>query len=102
MTDPSPPDTERLAGALMACLAPLTQILDHMARAPQSASVEQSAALLKGLLADTLAPMSERLGAEAVRIASELLDETAEVIADEIYLVPHPGERRPRGRRPYC
>lgn len=102
MTDPSHPNTERLAGALLACLAPLTQILDHMARAPQSESVEHSAVVLKGLLADTLAPMSERLGAEAVRVTSEVLDETAGVIAEEIYLVPHPGERRPRGRRPYC
>jgi len=102
MTDPSQPETERLVAALMACLAPLTQILDHMARSPQSASVEQSAEVLKRLLADTLGPMSERLGAEPVRIASEVLDEAAEVIAEEICLVPHQGARRPRGRRPYC
>jgi hypothetical protein len=101
MTDPSQPDTERLVGALMACLAPLTQILDHMAASPQSSSIEASAAVLKKLLTDTLDPMSERLGVEAVRVATELLDETAEVIAEEIYLVPHPGERRLSGRRPY-
>jgi hypothetical protein len=102
MTDPSQPDTERLVGALMACLAPLTQILDHMARSPQSASVEGSAAVLQRLLTDTLGPMSERLGAEAVRVSTELLVEAADVIVEEIHLVPHVSERRLRGRRPYC
>jgi hypothetical protein len=92
MTDPSQPDTERLAGALLACLAPLTQILDHMARAPGSTSVEASAAVLQGLLMDTLGPMSERRGAEAVLVTTDLLVEATDVIVDELRLVPHMSE----------
>jgi hypothetical protein len=63
-----------------------------VARAPQSTSVEASAIVLQGLLTDTLGPMSERRGAEAVRVATELLVEAADVIVDEIHLVPHPNE----------
>jgi len=89
VTDTSQPDTERLVAALMACLAPLTQILDHMARSSQSASVDASAAALQTLLTDTLGPMTERRGAEAVRVSTELLVEAAAVIVEEIRLVPH-------------
>jgi hypothetical protein len=92
----------RLASALMECLAPVTQILDHMARAPTAPDIESAVATLTTALEGVLAPFEARYQASELERAAEIVDEVTDAILEEIMLVPHAPPRRPGSatRRP--
>jgi hypothetical protein len=92
-------DVERVAGALLSCTGPVTQILDHMARAPEPMSPQRAVEVLRGLLCTALAPLAATATREELRSAARLIDAAAELIADEILLVPHAPRQT---RRPEC
>ena len=91
-------DIERVVDAVLACTAPVTQILDHMARAPEPMAPERAAGVVRGLLSDALRPLAGTAPREELRVAARLLDAAAELIADEIVLVPHARRRGGAGR----
>lgn len=97
------PAAARLAGALLACTAPVTQILDQMARAPDAPEVESAVRTLRLLLESALAPLEERVPAGDLRCAAEIVDLATEAILADILMVPHaigPAcDARPYGRR---
>jgi hypothetical protein len=97
-------DVGRLVDAILQCTAPITQILDHMARAPGAPDVDHTARTLRNLLAETLAPPLGGHDPGALATTVAVLDRVTDVIAEEIYLVPHAEHRRPnraqRRRRP--
>jgi hypothetical protein len=88
----------RLAGALMECLAPVTQILDHMARSPSAPHVAEAVATLRSLLEGVLAPLEERMPPGELVRAAEIIDLATDAILADIFMVPHPEPRRPTRR----
>jgi hypothetical protein len=92
----------RLATALMECVAPVTQILDHMARAPTAPDIESAVATLTTVLEGVVAPLERRYPAAELERAAEIVDEVTDAILEEIMLVPHAPPRRPGSatRRP--
>ena len=92
MTKPPKSDTTELVDALLDCVAPITQILDHMARSPSSADIDASVSVFKELLNEVLGPVSGRIGAKALRTAAEVLDTVTDTIAEELLLVPQPSQ----------
>jgi hypothetical protein len=91
-------DIERLVDAVLACAGPVTQILDHMARAPGPAAPERAAEVLRGLLCGALQPLAASAPREELRVAARMLDAAADLIVDDILLVPHPPRRGRAGR----
>jgi hypothetical protein len=91
-------DIERVVDAVLACTAPVTQILDHMARAPEPVAPERAASVLRRLLCDALHPLATAAPREELRVAARLLDAAADLIVDEILLVPHAPRRAPASR----
>jgi hypothetical protein len=104
--DPDTADVDRVVDAIMDCTAPITQMLDHMARAPGAPDVEHAVRTLRRLLAETLErPLGEHDPA-ALAATVEVLGRVTDVMVEEIYLMPHGGPRRPnraerRRRRPH-
>src|SRR5918994_7493961 len=92
-------DIERVVDAVLACAGPVTQILDHMARAPGPPAPDRAAEVLRGLLCEALHPLATSAPREELRVAARLLDAAADLIADDILLVRRP-PRRPRAGRP--
>jgi hypothetical protein len=97
----------RLASALMECLAPVTQILDHMARSPTAPDVAAAVATLRTLMEGVLAPLEEHIPPHELERAAEIVDLATDAILADILLVPHAGPRpfngrtrRRRARRP--
>jgi hypothetical protein len=89
-----------LSRALVECLAPVTQILDHMARAPGAPDIPAAVAQLRRTLDDVLAPLGDEFAAADVTRAAEIVDRATDVILSEVLLVPHPvglggGRHRP-------
>ncbi len=91
-------DIERVVDAVLACTGPVTQILDHMARAPEPLEPQRAATVLRGLLCDALHPLATTAPREELRVAARLLDAAADLIVDEILLVPHAPRRLPAVR----
>jgi hypothetical protein len=91
-------DLERVVDAVLACTGPVTQILDHMARAPQPLAPERAAEVLRGLLCGALHPLAVDAPREELRVAARLLDAAADLIAGEIMLVRHTPRRMPAAR----
>src|SRR5688500_18816730 len=91
-------DIERVVDAVLACTAPMTQILDHMARAPEPMAPQRAATMLRGLLCDALHPLATAAPREELRVAARLLGAAADLIADEILPVPHAPQRLPASR----
>jgi hypothetical protein len=91
-------DLERVVDAVLACTGPVTQILDHMARAPQPLAPERAAEVLRGLLCGALHPLAVDAPREALRGAARLLDAAADLIAGEITLVRRTRRRMPAAR----
>jgi hypothetical protein len=81
------------------CLAPVTQILDHMARAPAAPDIPAAVAQLRRTLDDVLEPLDAEFAAADVTRAAEIVDRATDVILSEVLLVPHPagagGRHRP-------
>jgi hypothetical protein len=96
-------DVERVVDALLACTAPITQILDHMARAPEPPPPDSAAEVLRELLSGTLQPLAATATSEELRATVRLVGAAADMIVSEILLVPHTAGRRRadmrRGRR---
>src|SRR6476659_4326115 len=78
-----------LSRALVECLAPVTQILDHMARAPAAPDIPAAVAQLRRTLDDVLAPLGDEFAAADVTRAAEIVDRATDVILSEVLLVPH-------------
>ncbi len=113
MNDPTPSmepdDLERTVAALIDLGAHLSQMVEHMSRAPSrvlpnGAHGVPIPGVLGPLLVDTLRPLEQRSAPGSMGDAASLLEEIASVLAQEIYLVPHDvaaprpnrGERRRR------
>jgi hypothetical protein len=86
----------RLASALMECLAPVTQILDHMARAPTAPDVAAAVTTLRTLMADVLVPLEDHIPPGDLARAAEIVELATDAILADILLVPH--ARPPNGR----
>jgi len=95
-------DLERVVDAVLACTGPVTQILDHMARASRPPAPERAAEVLRGLLCGALHPLATSSPREELRVTARLLDAAADLIAEEILLVPHAAGRPPRRQRRGC
>jgi hypothetical protein len=91
-------DIERLVDAVLACAGPVTQILDHMAHAPGPPAPERAAEVLRGLLCGALHPLATSAPRDELRVAARMLDAAADLIVDDILLVPHPPRRARAGR----
>jgi hypothetical protein len=96
----------RLAWAVLECTAPITQILDHMARSPNAPDVQAAVATLRTVLEGVLAPLEETVPPADLLRTAEIVDLVTDAIVAEILLVPHPGRtngatrrRRSRGKR---
>jgi hypothetical protein len=95
-------DLERVVDAVLACTGPVSQMLDHMARAPQPLAPGRAAEMLRGLLCDALHPLTTSAPRHELRIAARLLDAAARLVAEEIMLVPHAPRRVPASRPRGC
>jgi hypothetical protein len=91
-----PADVSSLVDALLECTAPITQILDHMVRAPDAQDVDGAVALLREVLADVLAPFGTVLAARDLRTTTAILEAVAPMICEEVLLVPHAPPAPPR------
>jgi hypothetical protein len=80
----------QLTNALLECTAPITQILDHMARAPGAPDIDAAVGVLRSLLEDALAPLESHVPRADLVIAATVVDRATEAILSEILLVPHP------------
>jgi hypothetical protein len=80
----------RLASAVLECTAPITQILDHMARSPNAPDVQAAVATLRTVLEGVLASLEETVPAADLERAAEILDLVTDAIVADILLVPHP------------
>jgi hypothetical protein len=89
-----------LSRALVECLAPVTQILDHMARAPAAPDIPAAVAQLRRTLDDVLEPLAEEFDDVDLRHAAEIVDRATDVILSEVLLVPHPVGARGGRHRP--
>jgi hypothetical protein len=78
-----------LSRALVECLAPVTQILDHMARAPSAPDIPAAVAQLRRTLDDVLEPLGDEFDDTDVTRAAEIVDRATDVILSEVLLVPH-------------
>jgi hypothetical protein len=92
------PQVRDLVQAILGVTAPITQILDHMARSPTEPTVEELLARMKQLLEDVLAPLAGHVDVDA---STALLARAEELIHENVHLVPHElvGARRTRPRR---
>ncbi len=84
--------------AILEITAPITQMLDHMMRAPGQPDIRDVVETMKRVLEDVLAPLGEDAD---LRAATRLVDAAATIVLDEVYAVPHPNrrERRRTARR---
>jgi hypothetical protein len=89
--DAEPSAVAPLAEALLECTAPMTQILDHMARAPEAVSVEAAVERLRALLESVLEPLEDTVPARDLASAAAVVERATDLIAGEILLVPQPG-----------
>jgi hypothetical protein len=97
MTPPTKPaEVASFVDAMLECTAPITQILDHMVRAPDATDVDAAVPILRHLLADVLAPLGTVLAPRDLRTATAILEAAAPMICEDVLLVPHPPERPPR------
>jgi hypothetical protein len=89
-----------LSRALVECLAPVTQILDHMARAPSAPDIPAAVAQLRRTLDDVLEPLAEEFDDADMTRAAEIVDRATDVILSEVLLVPHAVGAGAERRRP--
>jgi phosphohistidine phosphatase SixA len=87
-----PPESASLPNvidALLAFTAPVTQILDHMARAPQAAGVNASVDALRELLGEVLAALEDQFPRRDLETTIAVLERATDLVLGEILLVPH-------------
>lgn len=89
------PQVRDLVQAILEVTAPVTQMLDHMARSPGQPDTDEIVAKMKQLLEDVLAPLA---GHTDVAAATALLVQAEELIFENIHLVPHQARAAPRRR----
>jgi hypothetical protein len=84
--------------AILEVTAPITQMLDHMMRAPGEPDIHDVVMVMKRLLEDVLAPLE---GDADLAEATRLVDAAATLVIENIYALPHPNrqQRRSGGRR---
>lgn len=92
--EPSP--VEQLTEAVLSCTAPMTQILDHMARSPGTISVAAAVSRLRELLESVLEPLEETVPRWDLVNAAEVVERVTDLIVAEILLVPHAPSAAPR------
>jgi hypothetical protein len=94
--------TKDLVHVILEITAPITQMLDHMMRAPGQPDITEVVETMRGLLEDVLEPLAEH---EDTAAATALLTQAEALIAENIFFVPHPSrepnreERRRAARR---
>jgi hypothetical protein len=81
-----------LVDALIEFTAPFTQILDHMARAPQS-DANVAVETLRQMLPEVLAALENRFPQRDLRAATAVLNGATDAVLSEILLVPHETDR---------
>jgi hypothetical protein len=92
-------DVGQLVDAMMEFAAPITQALDHMARAPVRPETDEIVEVLKAMLCQVLEPLGTVLAPRDLRTTTAVLEATVPLIVDSLYLVPHespPPRRDPR------
>lgn len=91
-------ETTDLVQAIMEVTAPITQMLDHMMRAPGKPDIDDVVQTMKRLLEDVLEPLEAEHDLQPVTAALYAADA---LIGENIFFVPHPNrrERRAAGRR---
>jgi hypothetical protein len=84
--------------AILEITAPITQMLDHMMRAPDQPDIREVVETTKHVLEDVLTPLVDDAD---LRAATRLVDTAATLVLDGVYSVPHPNrrERRRSARR---
>jgi hypothetical protein len=85
-----------LVQGIMEIAAPITQMLDHMTRAPGEPDIDDVLRTLKRLLEDVLSPLESH---EHIGPAVDVLETALPLILENIYLVPLQGPRRATHRR---
>jgi hypothetical protein len=89
---------ERLVDAMLASVAPITQILEHMARSPTSPSPEAAVGTLRQLVVEARAPRGGDIPRRALHPAATV-EAATEALLAEILLVPHTAYAPCEGRR---
>jgi hypothetical protein len=85
-----------LVQAILEVTAPITQMLDHMMRAPGEPDINDVVKRMKHLLEDVLAPLETH---DDVRGATAVLEAAMPLILENIFYVPHPNRAERRSRR---
>ena len=85
-----------LVQAILEVTAPITQMLDHMMRAPGEPEIDDVVKTMKRLLEDVLAPLETH---DHLREATAVLDAAMPLILENIFFVPHPNRAERRSRR---
>jgi hypothetical protein len=80
------PQVRDLVQAILEITAPITQMLDHMARSPTQPETDEIVATMKRLLEDVLAPLAGHADVDAT---TALLVQAEDLIFENIHFVPH-------------
>ena len=84
MSDSTPiPD---LVQAILEVTAPITQMLDHMLRAPEQPDIKDVVKTIKRVLEDILEPLGPR---DDLHAATDILNDAIPLILEGVYVDPH-------------
>jgi hypothetical protein len=94
----SPSAVPAFTQAILEVTAPITQMLDHMMRAPGEPDIREVVMTAKRALEEVLAPLESDADLAA---ATRLVDAAATLVIEGVFTVPHaaPVARRRRRRR---
>jgi hypothetical protein len=87
MTNHQPDPLDMLVDALLQSYGQLALVVEHMLRA-SAEGAEPVPDILRRLLREVLAPLTERRGETDVALTAELVAAATDVIGAELYLVP--------------
>src|SRR4051794_33972903 len=95
-----PAGLTELVDAILECAAPITLILDHMARAPTRPEPAEARMVLRDLLSDVLEPLATVLAPRDLRTTTAVLEATVPLMVEDLLLITHeptpPARRDPR------
>src|SRR5262249_48711233 len=95
-----PAGLTELADAILECAAPITLILDHMARSPTRPEPAEARAVLRDLVRDVREPRATASPPRALRTTTAVWEAPVPLMVEELMLVTHepvpPLRRDPR------